>query len=46
MSYRDALDLTARQVLVLATEKSEPPGRISLDTLAEIIRNTPHWNEI
>jgi hypothetical protein len=46
MSYRDALDLTARQVLVLATEKSEPPDRIGIDTLAEIIRNTPHWSEV
>lgn len=44
MSLPEALALTPRQALMLATEKSDPPGMLSPATLQECIRSTPHWS--
>jgi hypothetical protein len=43
MSYREVLELTPRQIAVILTEKSDPPGLLQLETLDAMKRSLKEY---
>lgn len=45
MAYSEVMELTPEQILILATEKSDPPDRLSFGTVGEIREIVDKWRD-
>ena len=47
MRYQDVMELTPWQIVILLTEKPDMPGKLSRETLDEIMKTVPeNWEEL
>lgn len=47
MRYQDILDLTPWQLLILLTDKPDTPGKLSRETLDDIMKSVPeNWEDL